>query len=574
MLSFRLLQATIVNASTFGYTTTNATAAFQNAIQSSFDTIVFDLQSADWNVNPNLFFDLSNKTLIFEKGVVLRAIPGAFNGTGDCLLKLVRASNITIIGYGAEFVMNKPEYVILNDSEYRHCLHIDNSSGITVKGLTIRDSGGDGIYAGGATWWGPQTYSENILLEDVRCINNYRQGMSICSVQNMLVRHCLFTQTGGTLPEAGVDIEPFEAYQRVVNLNFEHCSFTNNNHSGIVVALFEMDSTSLPVSIRFSDCYLSNNHVPSNVYVACEIELSANDTMPVQGSVIFDRCLIENSQWSAFYSRKTSEAYLVEFHDCAFVNVSQQQVQYNEPIFMEVPSYTLPSAALGGYVFDDVLITYTTNFDFFRVYGWSTLAGIADMSGNFTVAEPNGNGVLYQQVPDTTNVTFTWSTQPQLPATTVQLNEATNIAEECTATAATFTASRTSSNLLWPLPVRYDTSGAVSWGDDVHLLTGSLIIRAGQTTATDSVFARYDSLSEPAEPVKLALRPTGIPLYTYTPADSALMNAVDCLSSSTSETVQPTGFAISPNPASDQILLLLPQGVQPVPVSIYDAAGR
>ncbi|MGL5892834.1 MAG: right-handed parallel beta-helix repeat-containing protein, partial [Bacteroidia bacterium] len=174
MLSFRPLQATIVNASTFGYTTTNATAAFQNAIQSSFDTIVFDLQSADWNVNPNLFFDLSNKTLIFEKGVVLRAIPGAFNGTGDCLLKLVRASNITIIGYGAEFAMNKPEYVILNDSEYRHCLHIDNSSGITVKGLTIRDSGGDGIYAGGATWWGPQTYSENILLEDVRCINNYR----------------------------------------------------------------------------------------------------------------------------------------------------------------------------------------------------------------------------------------------------------------------------------------------------------------------------------------------------------------------------------------------------------------
>lgn len=574
LLSLRSLHATMVNASTFGYTPTNATAAFQNAIQSSFDTIVFDLQSADWNVNPNLFFDLSNKTLIFEKGVVLRAIPGAFNGTGDCLLKLVRASNITIIGYGAEFVMNKPEYIILNDSEYRHCLHIDNSSGITVKGLTLRDSGGDGIYAGGATWWSPQTYSQNILLEDVRCINNYRQGMSICSVENMLVRHCLFTQTGGTLPEAGVDIEPFEPYQRVVNLNFEHCSFTNNNHSGIMVALFEMDSTSLPVSIRFSDCYLSNNHVPSNVYPTCEIQLSANDTMPVQGNVLFERCLIENSQWSAFYSRKTAEAFLVEFSDCAFVNISQQQVQYNEPIFMEVPSYTLPSAALGGYVFDEVLITYTTNFDFFRVYGWSTLAGIADMSGNFAVVEPNGNGVWYQQVQDTTNVTFSWSTQTQLPATTVQLNEATIIAEECTATAATFTGSRASANLSYPLPVRYDTSGAVSWADDVHLLTGSIIIPAGQTTATDSVFARNDSFTEPAEPVKLALRPTGIPLYTSAVADSALMNVVDCLTSSTAETVQSTSFAVFPNPASDHILLLLPEDAQFAPACIYDAAGR
>jgi len=73
--------------------------------------------------------------------------------------------------------------------------------------------------------------------------------MSVISVENLTVRHCFLTGTKGTLPEAGVDIEPHVPDHRIVNVLFENCSFTNNGWSGMALALFQLNSTSLPVSI-------------------------------------------------------------------------------------------------------------------------------------------------------------------------------------------------------------------------------------------------------------------------------------------------------------------------------------
>lgn len=58
--------ATSVNASTFGWNATNATAAFVNAIKSANDTIIIDLQASDWMIGPTNFDTLKNKTIILK----------------------------------------------------------------------------------------------------------------------------------------------------------------------------------------------------------------------------------------------------------------------------------------------------------------------------------------------------------------------------------------------------------------------------------------------------------------------------------------------------------------------------
>ncbi|MBK9512234.1 MAG: hypothetical protein IPO05_01085 [Flavobacteriales bacterium] len=50
--------------------------------------------------------------------MVLRARPGAFNNIYATLFQLRTSTNITIIGYGATFQMNRSEYALLNDSEF------------------------------------------------------------------------------------------------------------------------------------------------------------------------------------------------------------------------------------------------------------------------------------------------------------------------------------------------------------------------------------------------------------------------------------------------------------------------
>ncbi len=543
------LQATSVIASSFGFDPTDATDALKAAYLSNFDTIIIDKQSSDWNTRPIVLFDLEVKTFMYQPGVVVRAIPGQFTGTGDCLLRLVRCHQMNLIGYQATFAMNKPEYAVLNDSEYRHCLQIDNGVDISIYGLTFRDSGGDGIYVGGADWLQePRTYSENILIEDVRCINNYRQGLSITSVQNMTVRYAQFSETQGTLPEAGVDVEPFETYQRIVNLQFEHCLFERNAWAGIAVALVYMDSTSLPVSIRFSDCTLRKNGSPDHPYGASEIFVSADDNKPVQGSLLFERCVVDSSEWSALYSRKTAAAYTTVFKDCVFNNISLMPNQYNEPIFLEVPSYNQPSKAIGGMHFDHVYLSYPTSFNFLRIFGWSTLEGIAAISGKITVVAPNGSGTWFQQVADTTNYTLQYEVLAALPPVNIELEKTEQNAQECQPDGhAKFRVLRTSSRLDYPLAVRYTQGGTAVIADDVHQLTGITVAPTDAAEQVTSIVARPDGINEDVETTIITPLPST--MYGTVPPPQSF-NVYDCIENSGAQPERLPQVGIWPNPTT------------------------
>jgi Secretion system C-terminal sorting domain len=565
-------KASSVLASTFGYTATDATIAFQTAINSSNDTIIVDLQTSDWHINSSNFFSLQNKTIIFQSGVKLKAIAGAFNNTSACLFRMVLCTNVTFIGYQAEFIMNKAEYIALNNSEFRHCLSITDCKGIAVKGLTFRDSGGDGIYVSGEPTTQIPGYSENIFIEDVKCINNYRQGMSICSVQNMTVNNCLFTLTKGVLPEAGVDIEPYDTTQRIVNLNFNHCSFTNNAWAGISVALPYLDSLSIPVSIKFTDCYLKNNCQPGNSYAYCEIMIGDDYKKPVKGLVEFERVLIDSSKWTALYSRKTSKAFFVKFKDCVFSNVGRDTAQYNNPIFLEVPDYNNPSPYLGGYDFDHVLISYPTNLNFLRVYGASSLQGVKDIFGQFTIVSPTNTTPLYSSVPSLLNVNFTNTNQVTLPSTSLGITSTNNTAIECNATLANYKVSRTSSNISYPLPVIYSATGSAIFGDDTHLLTGGSIIPSDSFTNTNFINARQDNIVEPTEIVGISLKQNS--LYTFGPNAFINFQLQDCITSYLESKDVSDEVVIFPNPNNGIFQVKLGQDLETGLVKIRNCFGK
>lgn len=377
-----------VRASSFGYNSQDATDAFIAALKSDSDTIIIDKQASDWIVKPISISSLSNKVLYFEEGVVFRAKSGAFRNTNDKLFQLSNANNVDIIGYGATFKMEKDEYT---NGEWRHAISLRKCTDVSIKGLTIRDSGGDGIYIAGME---KGSYSKDILIEDVKSLNNKRQGISIISVENLEVYSSEFSETKGTLPEAGIDFEPNTPEDRIVNVLIENCRFTKNYHAGIVLALSNLDVSSEPVSITFKNCFLSMNHDVSNRYVATEIQIGADKTNPVKGNVLFDNCTVDGSDWGIFYSRKTSKAYHVTFKDCIAKNICKNSNSVT-PIYLEVPDYYNNSGPLGGFTFDNLSIQYDTNKPFIKVQGARSLLGVSDLSGNITVDEPNNNGPEY-----------------------------------------------------------------------------------------------------------------------------------------------------------------------------------
>ncbi|MFC0605708.1 right-handed parallel beta-helix repeat-containing protein [Winogradskyella pulchriflava] len=372
-----------VKVSSYGFNTTDTKPSIYKAIRTN-DTIIIDKQHSEWLVSPLTFRGLENKTIIFENDVVLRAKPGAYTSTSDCLMKFVDCKNIAIIGNGALLTMNKEEYI---DGEWRMGLSFMGCSNVSLSNLTISSSGGDGIYIDG---YKEMLYSENIRIDSIISTNNKRQGISIISAKDVWVKNSVFTKTKGTLPEAGLDIEPDKETDVIINVNFDHCSFTNNNHSGIVLGLDNLTDKSKPVSINFTNCYLSMNHDISNRYPKAEIIVSSNPFNPVKGKVSFNNIIVDGSKWGLIYSRKPSKAYHVSFNNLSARNICQQEDDMSV-IYLEVPDYFKSSGPLGGFSFNNTYVKFDTKSSFFTIRGSSmgTLNGVKNIKGHITIENPN-----------------------------------------------------------------------------------------------------------------------------------------------------------------------------------------
>jgi hypothetical protein len=191
-----------------------------------------------WPVLPivlrsHLFFDLSaDTTLIAQRG--------AFHGGADFLVSVYGVSNVTIrgaVGGGSRLAMHKSDYVntsLYTHSEGRHALYIMESRHVRVSDLEIVDPGGDSVYIGGSIGGGPST---DVELLRVTTRNAYRNGLSITSARDVVVRSCRFLNTSGTPPEAGVDLEPNLPHDWMYNISFIDMESRWNHGSGLSLAL-------------------------------------------------------------------------------------------------------------------------------------------------------------------------------------------------------------------------------------------------------------------------------------------------------------------------------------------------
>ena len=205
---------TEARASWWGFCGEDATAALQAAIDSGARTVVVEKMPGPWIVTPIQLAD--NQKIVFEPGVVVEAKRGAFHGRTDSLFTAWNRTNIHLSGHGATLRMHRDDYdgPDYEKAEWRHVLSFRGCTDVTVEGLTLSESGGDGVYLG--TGRNRQT-NRNVILRDVVCDRNYRQGISVITAENLLIENCVLKNTAGTAPAAGIDFEPNHPWERLVN---------------------------------------------------------------------------------------------------------------------------------------------------------------------------------------------------------------------------------------------------------------------------------------------------------------------------------------------------------------------
>ena len=304
----------IVNASSFGWTAEDSTAALQAAFDSGASKVVIDRQAGDWITRP-LFITNSNIEVVIADGVTLKAKRGEYRKKSECLIRITgKVSNVVLRGEGnAVLAMNKADYLDPKNnysfSEWRHAVSILSARNVMVKDLTILSSGGDGIYLNGP---------KGVTLENLVIRDHNRQGMSPISVTDMIVRNCSFNDTFGAPPQCGIDMEPNKEYNRFVNVVYEDCVFNGNNSHGIDLYFGHFTARTQPVSITFRRCKAYGNR-NSGLSFMTGNPAYIEKLGQVKGTVRFEDCTFANNgaEVLKIFNHSTN-GMDISFADCVF----------------------------------------------------------------------------------------------------------------------------------------------------------------------------------------------------------------------------------------------------------------
>ena len=164
-----------------------------------------------------------NIKLRLDVNTILKAIPN--DNEGYNIIRARNVENIKIIGGTIEGERNEHTGTT---GEWGHGINIRDCTNVYINTKVI-NCWGDGIFLGGGS-----NPTINAIVENTICDNNRRQGMSVVNVENIKVYNSVFSNTNGTYPEAGIDLEPSNLNESVINVVIKDCYFEGNMKTGLL----------------------------------------------------------------------------------------------------------------------------------------------------------------------------------------------------------------------------------------------------------------------------------------------------------------------------------------------------
>ena len=158
----------------------------------------------------------SGITLHIHPKAEIKIIPNARRAT--TMFNIYNIENVKIIG--GRITGDKHSH-LGTEGEWGYGIAISGSDNVIIEDVYIRQMWGDGInlqryrntYP--TEIFGEVTESKpnkDVIVDNVICDDNRRQGMSVEAVIRMTIKESVFKNTGGTAPQAGIDIEPWSRF--------------------------------------------------------------------------------------------------------------------------------------------------------------------------------------------------------------------------------------------------------------------------------------------------------------------------------------------------------------------------
>jgi hypothetical protein len=169
----------------------------------------------------------SNKVITFLPGSEIR-----LKGTSHdsyTIMELNGASNVTL--YNPVIIGDRDKH-IGTTGEHGIGLGIRGATNVTVYSPKISNCWGDGIYIAQGTG---HAFSKNILIKDAYLRKNRRDGISIISVDGLVLDNLYAGYTDGTTPMSGINFEPNDPSNEIRNVVINNPRTEYNGSNGIQI---------------------------------------------------------------------------------------------------------------------------------------------------------------------------------------------------------------------------------------------------------------------------------------------------------------------------------------------------
>ncbi len=335
----------VAHAAWWGFHPVDSTKALQSAINSGAAKVIVDNRESPWIVNQIQL--ASDQEIVFEKGVTVLAKKGEFKAATASLFSASLKKNIKLTGEGAILKMHRADYTQppYKKAEWRNGISLRSCSNVSLSGLIIQETGGDGIYLGVAK---RGVTNKNITIKNVICDRNYRQGISVISAEDLLIQDCEFKGTAGTAPMAGIDFEPNQSDERLVNCVLRNCVSQNNQGPGYLLYLPHLNRNSKPVSIRFENCRSTGE----NRGLSCTTR--NNSPGSVLGSIEFENCTFKSTRQSPVaFLDKPADVCPVLLKQCTIIGPDKKA---NTMPAIHFTARAGVIGTIGGVKFEDCII--------------------------------------------------------------------------------------------------------------------------------------------------------------------------------------------------------------------------
>lgn len=290
---------------------TDDTAAIQAALDASSYVYIPDgvyMVDAVTGLLPH-----SNQVIELASGAVLKVI-----GTSSGSYSVIHLQDVENVRIRGGKIQGDNAYHTGTSGDSGFGVFVDVAKRVVVEDMEIADCWGDCIMIGyraeqdsGGTYYGVQ--SEDIVIQRCKLHGGRRQGISVCSGLDVVIRDCEVYDITQTAPKSGIDIEP-DWVGVAKNVLIENCYIHDTASASIIIGgNIEGNTTAIKDDIRIVGCTVDG----INIQPGLTTNVSVSDT--TFGTVYFcteDILRVDNCQGK----RAVSASGNAVFTNCRFAS--------------------------------------------------------------------------------------------------------------------------------------------------------------------------------------------------------------------------------------------------------------